>query len=72
MPSHLDAGIQKLIKVMAELPRGHSQLTASAPGGLHHISSRVVQLGRRVIQIRLRLLERFGARRKLEGQKKCI
>lgn len=38
VPSHLDASIQELIKVLAELSRGHSQLAAGASGGVDHLA----------------------------------
>lgn len=35
---HLDAGVQELVKVLAELPRGHGQLAAGAAGGVDDLS----------------------------------
>lgn len=62
---HFDASIQELIKVLAELPRGCSQLAAGSARRMDDLACRVVELSCSVVQIRLGLLECFIAGREL-------
>lgn len=66
MTSHLNAGIQEFIKVMAELSRGHSQLAAGASSGSHHLACRLVQVGCSLVELVLGLLEGFVGRGDLD------
>lgn len=63
--SHLNAGVQELVKVLTEFARGHSKLAAGATWWVHHFSSRMVQLSSCVVQVSLSLLEWLGAWRQL-------
>lgn len=65
---HLNSSIQELIEVLAELPRSHGQLAAGALGGVDHLSRRLVQVGGRLVQLALGLLEGLGCRRDLNGK----
>lgn len=66
MSSHLNTSVQKLVKVLAELPRGHGQLAAGASGGVDHVAGWLVQVCRCLVQITLGLLERLGGGRDLK------
>ena len=70
MSSHLDAGIQELIKVFAELSGCNGQLTAGTPGGMDHVPCRLVQTRGRLVQLTLGLLERLGGQGKLRGRRR--
>lgn len=65
MPGHLDAGVEELIKVFAELPGGHRQLAAGASGGMDHLARRLVQVCCSLVQFALGLLKGLGSRRDL-------
>ncbi|TNN57043.1 hypothetical protein EYF80_032764 [Liparis tanakae] len=67
---HLNASIQELIKVLAELPRGGRQLVARSPGGVDDLACRVVEFSCCVVQITLGLLEGLTAGRELQRQDK--
>lgn len=68
LAGHLNPRVEKLIKVLAELPRGGRQLPALAPRGVHNLPSRLVQVGRHLVELALRLLERLGAGGQLQGE----
>lgn len=63
--SHLDAGVQELIEVLTELPRGHGQMAAGASGGVDHLARGLVQVCCRLIQLALGLLKGLGGWRDL-------
>lgn len=65
--SHLDASVQELVKVLAELARGGGQLAAGSSRGVDDLASRVVEFSRGVVQVSLRLLECFMAGGELPG-----
>lgn len=65
---HLNASIQELIKVLAELPRGRSQLAARSTRGVDDLACRVVEFSCCVVQISLGLLECLIAGRELQTQ----
>lgn len=54
---HFNASIQELIKVLAELSRGRSQLAARSARGVDDLACGVVEFSCRVVQISLGLLE---------------
>ena len=62
---HLDACVQELVKVLAELSGSVSQLAAGAPGCMDHLPSGVVEVSGRLIQVALRLLEGLRTGREL-------
>lgn len=65
---HLNASIQELIKVLAKLPRGRSQLAACSTRGVDDLACRVVEFSCSVVQISLGLLERLTTGRELQRE----
>lgn len=65
---HFDASIQELIKVLAELPRGGSQLAARPARGVDDLARGVVEFCCGVVEISLSLLECLTARGELHRQ----
>ena len=65
---HLDAGVQEVVEVVAELAGGGGELAAGAAGGVDHVAGRLVELGGRVSQLTLGFLEGLGGERDLDGR----
>lgn len=65
---HLQASIQELVKVLAELSRSDCQLAAGSSGGMDHLPRRLVQLLGRLVQLVLGLLEGLGSWGDLKGK----
>lgn len=57
LASHLNAGIQELVKVITEFSRSGCQLSTLAPCGMDDFPSRLVQISSSLVQLTLGLLE---------------
>lgn len=65
---HVDSSFQEVAEVLSKLAGGLGQVLGGPPGRLDHLVGRLVQTGRRLVELSLDLLEALPTGRELQEE----